>query len=80
MRFFLFKLNPSEAVSSGGEIEVQLLDSKGRAKETVYTQPGADTIRIGDKDYSGILLLKAKSLKQGQGVYVNEHGIEVQPF
>lgn len=80
MRLFLFKLDQREAARSGGEIEVQLLDGKGRAKDTAYVSRNAELIRIGGKDYPHTLLARATSLKEGQGVYVDEQGNEIQPF
>jgi len=79
-QFFLFRLDSSEAAKSCGEIEVQLLDSSGRAKEVVFVSIDAEAVTVGGREYPRSLLDRVSSIAEGKGMYVNEFGEDVQPF
>ena len=79
-RFFVVRLEASEASQSGGEFEVQLLKTNGQAKAVAYASRDASSVVVGDIEIDQRVTLAAAHLPEGQGVYVNRDGEEISPF
>ena len=77
-RFFVVRLEASEASQAGGEFEVQLLNANGQAKAVTYASRDADSVVVGDVEVDHRVILAAAGLPEGQGVYVNGDGEEIR--
>lgn len=83
-RFFVMHLNehdlPRKQLTSGKVYQIQLLDSQGRAKAVGYVGPDDDSLEIADFEVPKSVIEAARRQPVGQGDYVNERGMTIQPF
>lgn len=62
------------------EYEVQLLDSKGRAKQVGYLTTDQDKLEIEGMLVPFEVIQAAKKQPVGQGDYLDSKGISIDPF
>ena len=83
-RFFVMHLSEQDLtrkqLTSDKGYQIQLLDSQGRAIAVGYVGPDDESLEIADFQVPKSVIEAAHRQPVGQGDYVNERGMTIQPF
>jgi hypothetical protein len=79
-RFFVVHLAASDRPSPDKELEIQLLDTNGRAASTGYAYLNQEEFELDGKIVPKDVLDAARRQKVGQGEYVDAKGESITAF